>query len=174
MRLLFVVAAVTLGTSAALAAPAAPADRAAIVALIVDFDVAIASKNPAAMAALFYERKIVWRATPKPATQAAVRRATGKDRPYAEDTGAHLFLADPQFAKIALRERFGPPAIDSDGQLASVNFNYALTMDDKVSNWGRETWQLVKVGADWRILGLLFSYEDARVAAMPANHLATP
>lgn len=160
--------------SAALAAPPSRDDDQALRGIIESFDRAIADKRLSDMKALFYKDTIVWRGTLHPATKTAVGKMTGKPQPDVEDTGAHQFLEDPRMAKVTLRERFGPPTIDTDGQLASISFNYAFEANGKVQNWGREYWQLVKTTEGWRILSLLFSATIVQVASMPANHLADP
>ena len=157
----------------ALAAAQEPSeeDAAEIRQLIRLFDTAIESKDLPALTSLFYDGQIVWRATIPPTSAAAMSQMTGKPQAAVEQSGAHLFLNDPMLKDIKLKERFGTPVIDADGQLGSVTFNYAFFANDQIQNWGRENWQLVKTDTGWRILALLFSANLAQVAPMPSGHL---
>lgn len=147
-------------------------DRTAIEAVRTEFARAIEAKDLPAMQALFYDGQIEWRGALHPPTREAVGKMTGAPQPVVDKTGAHLFLNDPQFANIHLREGFGPMNIDTDGQLASATFNYAFYANDKLLNWGRENWQMVKTPEGWRILNLLFTATLTQVAPMPIEHLA--
>ena len=60
-----------------------------------------------------------------------------------------------------IEERFSDLHIHTDGAIASVYFDYVFLMDDKESNRGNETWQLVNTGNGWKISGLAYSIESA-------------
>jgi hypothetical protein len=157
--------------SVSLAARANTPDEAALLALRAAFGKAIETKDLAALRALFYDGKIVWRATGHPASRAQSAKLRGQSSvPVVEEEGAHLFLDDPQAKSLALRETFGPARIDTDGQMASMTFNYDFRTNGQVSNWGKENWQLVKVDGQWKILHLLFSYHFPEVRPRPNGH----
>jgi hypothetical protein len=141
------------------AATQAQSDAAEIGGVIKRFDTAI------------HENKISWRATGHPSSRAWVEKATKAPVAALEDQGAHQFIGTPEAKGLALAERFGPPVIVSDGQLATVTFRYAFTENSKVSNWGAESWQMIKGDSGWRIVNLLFSYNLENVAPMPLDHL---
>jgi len=73
--------------------------------------------------------------------------------------------ARPEIRKVET-EQIGK----TDGQLASLTFAYDFTFNCKATNWGMENWQMVKVDGAWRILNLLYSYENPGSALMPARH----
>lgn len=161
-------------TAAPKAAPAAPAsapatnDVAQIEQVIERFKAAIVAKDKSAMAALFYDKKVVWRSSGHPASRDALARMQGKPTAVVEDQGAYEFLDDPRLAKVAIEERFYHPQIITDGQIATVAFSYDFRLQGSIQNWGAESWQLVKTPEGWRILHLLFSVNLQMLAAAPA------
>lgn len=50
--------------------------------------------------------------------------------------------------------------IDTDGEVASVNFDYAFLLDGKEMNWGREMLHLVRTEEGWKIISVIFSQRD--------------
>ncbi|OYY66629.1 nuclear transport factor 2 family protein [Sphingomonas sp. 28-62-11] len=155
------------------AAPTSPAvnaaDVAAIEAVIERFKTAIKTKDKPGMAALFYDNKVVWRTSGHPASRDALARMQGKPTAVVEDEGAYQFLDDPRLAKIDIEERFYHPQIITDGQIATVVFNYDFRLRGAIQNWGQESWQMVKTPSGWRILHLLFSANLQMIAAAPAE-----
>lgn len=139
------------------AATVSAEDRADIEALIARFQQAIATKDKPGMAALFYNQTVVWRASGHPASREALSRMTGEPAEVVQNEGAYDFLDDPQLAAISIEERFYNPVIRSDGQIATVTFDYDFRAQGQIQNWGSESWQLVKTPDGWRILHLLFS-----------------
>jgi hypothetical protein len=62
-------------------------------------------------------------------------------------------------------EKFSNINIWSDNTIATLSFNYSFWLDDKETNWGIETWQLLFNGKDWKIMSALFSINDVHVTA---------
>jgi hypothetical protein len=54
-----------------------------------------------------------------------------------------------------------------DNTIATLSFNYGFWLDNKETNWGIETWELLFNGKDWKIMSALFSINDVRVTADP-------
>jgi hypothetical protein len=142
-------------------------DRAEIEALIERFKQAIVTKDKPGMAALFYNETVVWRASGHPASREALSRMTGEPAQVVQNEGAYDFLDDPQLAAISIEERFYNPVIRSDGQIATVTFDYDFRAQGQIQNWGTESWQLVKTPDGWRILHLLFSVNLQMIAPAP-------
>lgn len=153
------------------AATQAQSDSAEIGDVIKRFDAAIRAQDLEALKSVFHENTISWRATGHPSSRAWVEKVTKAPVAALEDQGAHQIIGAPEVKGSALAERFGPPVIVSDGQLATVTFRYAFTENGKVSNWGSESWQMIKGDSGWRIVNLLFSYNLQNVAPMPLDHL---
>ena len=148
-------------------APATDQDRRAIEQVIAQFKAALSAKDAAALTALFYEGNVVWLASPHPASRAFVAERTGKPVPVIQNEGAIGLLEQARAANIAIEERFYAPTINSDGQIATLTFDYDFLANGEVQNWGRESWQLVKTDSGWRILHLLFSYTIQGIAPSP-------
>lgn len=142
----------------------------AIRALMQQFDQAIQKKDLGALRDLFFEGRIVWRSTAHPSSRAMLERAGGRTVKAVEEQGAYEMLQDPRTASLAFRETFGEPAIVTDGQMASVTFNYDFRINDRIQNWGLENWQLAKVDNQWKIVSLLFSVRLQALEAAPQGH----
>lgn len=56
--------------------------------------------------------------------------------------------------------------IVSDGEIASVTFDFRFLIDGKEQNRGAESWQLIKGSDGWRIVSIVFSSTPA-LAAKP-------
>ena len=58
--------------------------------------------------------------------------------------GRTLLRDCPEFATPESREEeFANVKIDTDGEVASVSFDYVFLANGIKSNWGKELWQLV-------------------------------
>lgn len=132
-------------------------DHAAIHAVIHAFEEALKAKDKAAMQHLFYDDEVIWRSTLHPASHQAYETATGQTRPIVRNQGAYEMLDNPGLAAVAFEERFYNPRIFTDGQIASVYFQYDFRFNGAIQNWGDESWQMVKTPEGWKILALLFS-----------------
>ena len=62
-----------------------------------------------------------------------------------------------------LEEKFLNVRIHTDGAVASVYFDFVFLVDDKETNRGNETWQLVNTGDGWKINALIYSTDQARL-----------
>ena len=66
-------------------------------------------------------------------------------------------------AKHHSRESFDNIKITTDGNIASVYFDYVFYKDDKKNNWGSESWQLVQTVKGWKISSVNYSFfSDAK------------
>jgi len=59
-----------------------------------------------------------------------------------------------------IEEVFRDIVIDTDGEIASVNFNYSLLLAGKEEHWGREMWHLVRTDDGWKIISVIWSQRD--------------
>lgn len=50
--------------------------------------------------------------------------------------------------------------IDTDGEVASVNFDYSFVLDGEEMNWGREMLHMVRTEDGWKIISVIFSQRD--------------
>jgi len=56
-----------------------------------------------------------------------------------------------------VREDFHNIKIWNDNSIAVVTFDYGFFINDKVSNWGKESWMLIKQKGLWKITSVNFS-----------------
>lgn len=62
-------------------------------------------------------------------------------------------------------ETFRNVKIETDGDVASVWFDYAFLQDGRETNRGKEAWQLVNTGEGWKIVAVVWSMNAGRKAA---------
>ena len=71
---------------------------------------------------------------------------------------SHLNFIDGIVAdKEHSEETFDDIRIDTDGDVASVGFDYRFLQDGRETNRGRETWSLVRTDAGWKIVSVVWS-----------------
>lgn len=54
-------------------------------------------------------------------------------------------------------ETFENVRIETDGDIASVWFDYSFKADGRKTNYGKEAWHLVNTGAGWKIVSVVWS-----------------
>jgi hypothetical protein len=59
--------------------------------------------------------------------------------------------------KRRTEEKFWNIRIDTDGDIASVYFDYSFHADDRETNHGKEAWHLVNTGEGWKIVSVIWS-----------------
>jgi hypothetical protein len=60
-------------------------------------------------------------------------------------------------SKKRLEEKFWNTKIETDGDVASVLFDYSFNVDGKETNHGKEAWHLVKTDDGWKIVSVIWS-----------------
>lgn len=81
---------------------------------------------------------------------------TGKADPGADKT--HLsFIDGIARDKASKAETFENIRIDTDGEVASVVFDYRFLSDGRETNRGQEAWHLVRTDAGWKIVSVIWS-----------------
>jgi ketosteroid isomerase-like protein len=140
-------------------------DIAAIKQVVEDFRAAILAKDRAAYMKLFFSDKpdaIGWQAVVDDAALAAIRRERPqaiKARPMPSNN--FVALIDSVIASQGVEEeRIRNVSVDTDGEIASAGFDYAYVSDGKVTNVGREMWQLVRTEQGWKIFSVVYTIRD--------------
>lgn len=64
-------------------------------------------------------------------------------------------------------ETFENVRIDTDGDIASVWFDYSFKADSRKTNYGKEAWHLVNTDAGWRIVSVVWSVIPVPPEAKP-------
>jgi hypothetical protein len=57
-------------------------------------------------------------------------------------------------------ETFSNVNVETDGEIASVSFDYAFLANGKRTNWGKEMWQLVRTEQGWKIFSVVYTIRD--------------
>lgn len=65
-------------------------------------------------------------------------------------------------SKDKIEEKFHNIEMHQDGNLGLVTFNYDFSVNEKVTNYGVEHWQLVKVDGQWQILSVVWTSYDVK------------
>jgi len=65
-------------------------------------------------------------------------------------------------------EKFDNIQIIEDGNLASITFDYSFWYKQKMFNWGKEFWHLIKIDGKWKITSVVFSMELTKYLPQPS------
>lgn len=133
--------------------------------IIDKFKQAIVNKDVQTFMKLFLRENISWTVA---YTDASVERynASRKDlrEPPATKVQAgdspRAFIEGIARAKEAQSEVFSNVRIDTDGEIGHVWFDYIFMIGNYKSNWGKESWQLVRTEAGWKIAAVVWSAEE--------------
>ena len=140
------------------------ASRQQIEQLIERFRTAIADKDTAGFMQLFLREDITWNVV---YTDDSVKRynANLKDAniPLAtrvQGGSPRKFIDSIARSKQARSETISNVRIDTDGEIAQVWFDFAFMTGDYKNAWGKESWQLVRTDAGWKIAAVVWSAEE--------------
>ena len=140
------------------------ASRQQIEQLVERFRTAIVDKDTAGFMQLFLREDITWNVV---YTDDSVLRynARLKDTNIALATrvqsgSPRAFIESLARSKQARSEAISNMRIDTDGEIAQVWFDFAFMIGDYKSVWGKESWQLVRTDAGWKIAGVVWSAEE--------------
>lgn len=134
-------------------------DDAAIHAVIEKFRSAIVHKDKPGFLALFASSPVTWRTVYGDAMLQAIkqRHPEATKAPYDARENYSRFIDLVSSHKGPVEESFDHIRIDSDGDVASVNFDYTFRMDNRETNRGQESWQLLRTDDGWRIVSVVWS-----------------
>lgn len=158
MKRLWIFLACLLPLSAFAQAPTPDSDT-AIRAVVEAFRTAIIDKDKARFVALFVPGNVGWQST---RSDAALQRVRVKN-PKAVKTRFNpestylTFIDDIVGDKESTEETFDNVRIETDGDIASVVFDYRFIGGGVESNNGKEAWQLIRTDEGWRIISVIWS-----------------
>ncbi|MBN8816790.1 MAG: nuclear transport factor 2 family protein [Sphingomonas sp.] len=131
-------------------------DLAGIRGVIDTFRVAIIAKDKAALERLPATDTISFIASIDPPTLARLRQRRPDAKRIFPSSYAEFVkgvVTDP----TRQEEKFSNIRIHSDWAVATVWFDYSFLENGKVSNWGHESWGLVRTDDGWRISSIIYS-----------------
>lgn len=149
----------------ALAAHNDPEDVAAIREVVEAFRTSIINKDKETFVGLFLSDKperVTWQMVDDDARVARFKEfAPEASRVVWWPENNYLAMIDGTIeATESIEEVFRDVAIDTDGLVASVNFDYSVLRDGEEAHWGREMWHLVNTDDGWKIISVIWSQRD--------------
>lgn len=112
---------------------------------------------------LFLEKSVNWVGVYKDRTQQKRLEKDPKNEAFFTDNYKTFFRSVNGQAE----EKFDNIEIVEDGNLASINFDYSFWFKQKMFNWGKESWQLIKIDGKWKITSVVFSMELTKYHPQP-------
>jgi hypothetical protein len=139
------------------------ASRQQIEAVIETFRSAIVKKDKDAFLKLFQKPEITWTGVlPDKSVEMlyATRPKPELPRPHKSfNSSPAEFIDFIVKSPMALEETFSNVRIDTDGDVAQVWFDYSFMVGDYKQNWGKESWQMVRLESGWKIAAVVWSQE---------------
>lgn len=129
--------------------------------VVESFRVSIIEKDKPRFLALFHGMNIPWLSVLENKTLANIRERRA-DRPKADPLGTpgpEKFIDEVVGIKMRLEEKFSNIRIETDGNIASVYFDYSFHQGDYMSNFGTEAWHLLNTDQGWKITSVIYSVE---------------
>ena len=123
------------------------------------FRTAIIDRDKARFLRLFLDGNTIWQSVKSDAMLQLVQRKKpeASKAPVSPASTPLSFIDSIVAAKSASEEKFADIRIDSDGDVAAVSFDYSFHSDGRMTNYGQESWQLVRTEAGWRIVSVVWS-----------------
>ncbi|MGZ5198512.1 MAG: YybH family protein [Telluria sp.] len=135
-----------------------PEDTQAINKVIDDFQAAIKKKDVQLLSSLVVDEKLLWASPPPPEQIRAIRKDLGQGFNGIFPGAFRNFSQFIGSSKVPLEERFYNVHITQDANVAWVMFDYEFVEDNRVTNHGIETWQMMKsADGTWKIASVFWS-----------------
>nr|WP_279158278.1 hypothetical protein [Pseudomonas corrugata] len=153
------------GSQTALARAPANSDIAAVRQVVESFRTSLINKDKQTYMSLFFSDKpedIGWQFVSEDTRLEHIRK-TKPDAIKARQIPGNNFISliDGAIAtKEPREETFSNVSIDTDGEIASVSFDYTFLANGTTTNWGKEMWQLVRTENGWKIFSVVYTIRD--------------
>lgn len=144
-------------------------DIAAIKRVVELFRTSLINKDKATYMSLFFSDKpedIGWQFVSED-TRLEHIRTTKPDAIKARQIPSNNFISlidGAVAAREPREETFSNVGVETDGEIASVSFDYTFLSNGKKTNWGKEMWQLVRTEKGWKIFSVVYTIRDHRSA----------
>lgn len=120
----------------------------------------IINKDSTTFYSLFHESPVTWIGVVKNKTQQKrLEKNPQNKKNYFKDTYENFFKYIME--EGVKEEKFEHIRIINDDVTASVTFGYSFYQDNNMTNWGNEYWHLIKDEGKWKIVSMIYSYENA-------------
>ena len=140
-------------------------DIAAIRQVVESFRTSLINKDKATYMSLFFSDKpedIGWQFVSEDTRLEHIKK-TKPDAIKARQIPRNNFISlidGAVAAKEPREETFSNIVIDTDGEIASVAFDYTFLANGQKTNWGKEMWQLVRTENGWKIFSVVYTIRD--------------
>lgn len=134
------------------------AEEKEIIKVMHDFMKAIRDKDSVTFYNLFHVESVAWVGIYKDKTQAARLQKNAEAVSYFTDD-YKSFIRGIISDKESCEEKFYNVKVLCDESIAALSFDYSFWFDGKKSNWGKESWGLLKTNGTWKITSVLFSMD---------------
>lgn len=137
-----------------------PEDTQAINKVIDDFKAAIKTRDVQLLTSLMVNENLLWTSPPPPQVLKEIRQKHPETQGIPEGAfrgfrGFRDFVAS---SKVPVEEKFYNVRITQDANLAWVMFDYEFVEGARTSNYGVETWQMMKdADGQWKIASVFWS-----------------
>ena len=151
-----------------------PQEVAAIAKVVESFRASLIAKDKPGYMGLFFSDKpeeIGWQFVSED-TRLQHIRETKPDAIKARRIPGNNFIAliDAAVAtKEPREETIDKLRIETDGEIASVSFDYSFLANGKPTNWGREMWLLLRTERGWKIYSVVYTIRDQWTQPPPAQ-----
>ncbi len=137
-------------------------DLAALLRIVESFQSSIINKDKIAFMNLFFSdnpEAITWQAVVDDPSLEAIKltRPQAIKARHRPDNNFVAFIDGIVASPDKEQETFSGVQIDTDGEVASVSFDYVYLSNDKISNSGREKWLLVRTEDGWKIISVVYT-----------------
>jgi len=112
---------------------------------------------------LFLHESITWDTILEGKTKEKLQ-SKGKQKPF----GTSSFKDFYRFVSTNnCKENFYNINMSYDNNYANVSFDYSFLRDDKIQNWGKEYWTLLKVEGQWKITSVIWTTNYQNIEKCP-------
>jgi len=105
---------------------------------------------------LFHEEPIVWVGVTQQKSYMNELEKNKSEKDYFSATYKEFYRA---FFNKEIEEKFYNIQILEDGYIATVIFDYSFWNKGEKTNWGKESWGLIRTNGEWKITSVIFSIE---------------
>lgn len=144
---------------AALPLKAAETDHPEIRAVVESFRTAIIQRDKPRFLSLFVQQDAPWQRvlSDESVAKAKVKNPQATKAAFKPSNNPTAFIDGIVGSKNTSEETFSNIKIDSDGDVATVTFDYSFLSNGKTTNWGKECWLMVRTESGWKITTLVYS-----------------
>jgi len=134
-------------------------DHPDIRSVVESFRTSIIQKDRERFLGLFVQPDLAWQRVleDKSLAQVQVKKPEAIKARFSPDNNPTKFIDGIVASKNASEETFDNVRIDTDGDVATVVFDYAFLSNGKKTNWGKECWLMVRTEGGWKITSLAYS-----------------